>query len=86
MDYAMLALHPLQSTSDQEDAVLYAYISAATPTAVAPEQSASWAYPQPEWGDERDALTVVNTLLGRVHLSGRLDALSAGLKELCTWT
>jgi alpha-galactosidase len=77
MDYAMLAVHALQSTSDQQDPVRYAAIAAALPTAVTPEQGATWAYPQPEWDDETNAMTVVNTLLGRIHLSGRLDILSA---------
>lgn len=76
MDYAMLGVHTLQSTSDQEDPILYAAISAAIPTAVVPEQSASWAYPQPSWSDETNALTIANSILGRVHLSGRLDQLS----------
>jgi alpha-galactosidase len=76
LDYALLAIKSVQSTSDQQDYVRYAAISAAMPTAVAPEQSASWAYPQPDWTDEMIAFTVVNTLLGRVHLSGRLDLLN----------
>ncbi|KAL2812296.1 glycoside hydrolase superfamily [Aspergillus granulosus] len=76
MDYAMLATHALQSTSDQQDPDRYAAISAALPTAVTPEQGATWAYPQPEWDDETNAMTVVNSLLGRIHLSGRLDNLS----------
>lgn len=76
LDYGMLALHPVQSTSDQQDPILYAAIASAVLTAVTPEQSATWAYPQPNWGDETNALTVVNSLLGRVHLSGPLDKLS----------
>ncbi|KAL4937833.1 hypothetical protein BDV06DRAFT_226578 [Aspergillus oleicola] len=76
MDYAMLATHAIQSTSDQQDPDRYAAISAALPTAVTPEQGAVWVYPQPEWEDETNAFTVVNALLGRVHLSGRLDLLS----------
>ncbi|CAH0052000.1 unnamed protein product [Clonostachys solani] len=76
LDYAMLSVHPLQSTSDQQDPSLYAAIAAAMPAAVTPEQSASWAYPQPEWSDEINALTVINSLMGRVYLSGRLDKLS----------
>jgi alpha-galactosidase len=84
MEYAMLSVHPLQSTSDQQDPVLYAVIAAAVPTAVTPEQSATWAYPQPKWDDEINALTVVNTLLGRIHLSGRLDLLSEPQFELIT--
>lgn len=76
MDYAMLKTHPIQSTSDQQDPFLYAAIVAALPTAVAPEQSATWAYPQREWDDETNAFTLVNCLLGRIHLSGRLDHMS----------
>jgi len=82
MDYAMLSTHTLQSTSDQQDPVHYAVIAAAIPTAVLPEQSASWAYAQPDWSDEINALTVANSLLGRIHLSGRLDALSPAQLDL----
>ncbi|KAF4160052.1 hypothetical protein CNMCM6936_000783 [Aspergillus lentulus] len=75
MDYAMLAVHALQSSSDQQDPERYPAIASALPTAVTPEQGAIWAYPQPAWDDELNAMTVVNSLLGRVHLSGRLDLL-----------
>jgi alpha-galactosidase len=76
MEYAMLATHPIQSTSDQQDPVRYAAIAAAIPTAVTPEQGATWAYPQNNWSDEVNAMTVINSLLGRIHLSGTLDKLS----------
>ena len=82
MDYALLAVHPLQSTSDQEDPLKYAAVAASVSTAVTPEQSANWAYPQPGWSDELNALTVVNSLLGRVHLSGKLDDMSANQHKL----
>ncbi|KAK5049850.1 hypothetical protein LTR84_003968 [Exophiala bonariae] len=82
LDYAMLAVHPIQSTSDQQDPVRYSVVSAAIATAVTPEQSASWAYPQPEWTDEINALTVVNSLMGRVHLSGALHKLSDAQLDL----
>ncbi|KAF7592258.1 hypothetical protein BBP40_000460 [Aspergillus hancockii] len=82
MDYAMLAVHALQSSSDQQDPDRYAAIASALPTAVTPEQSATWAYPQPEWDDEINAMTVINTLLGRIHLSGRLDILKPHQFEL----
>ncbi|KAH3279266.1 hypothetical protein KXW55_009110 [Aspergillus fumigatus] len=75
MDYAMLAVHALQSSSDQQDPERYPAIASALPTAVTPEQGAIWAYPQPAWDGELNAMTVVNSLLGRVHLSGRLDLL-----------
>ncbi|KAJ4525133.1 hypothetical protein HRR83_000799 [Exophiala dermatitidis] len=84
LDYAMLGTHSLQSTSDQQDPVRYGSIAAAAPTAVTPEQSAVWAYPQPVWDDETNALTVVNSLLGRIHLSGRLDLLSPSQLDLIT--
>jgi alpha-galactosidase len=84
LDYAMLSIHPLQSTSDQQDPALYAAISAACPTAVLPEQSASWAYPQPEWSYELTALTVINSMLRRVYLSGRLDKLNSWQMDLVT--
>jgi alpha-galactosidase len=61
MDYAMLAVHKLRSTSDQQDALLYASIAAAAPTAVVDEQSVFWVYPQ-------ISLTIINTLLGRGSL------------------
>lgn len=76
LDYAMLTVHSIQSTSDQQEPKLYAPIAAACPTAVTPEQSATWAYPQPGWSDEVNALSVVNSMMGRVYLSGRVDQLS----------
>lgn len=82
MDYAMLSTHTLQSTSDQQYPHHYAVIAASAPTAVTPEQSATWAYPQGDWSDETNALTVVNSLLGRIHLSGRLDTMNQRQLEL----
>ncbi|RDW77845.1 hypothetical protein BP5796_05697 [Coleophoma crateriformis] len=82
LDYHMLATHSIQSTSDQQDSILYAAISAAVPTALTPEQSASWAYPQPDWSDDLIGFTMVNSLLGRAYLSGRVDLMSASQLEL----
>lgn len=45
MDYAMLALNSVQSTSDQTNYLKYPYISANAITAVTPEQGAVWSYP-----------------------------------------
>ena len=75
VDYSQLARMSLQSTSDQTDPLLYVPISAAAPASLAPEQSAVWAYPQPEWSADVNVITMVNALLGRIHLSGRLDVL-----------
>lgn len=76
MDGASLAVAQLQSTSDQQDFLRYAAIAAAAPTAVTPEQGAVWAYPQPEFTDDEIGFTLASALLGRVHLSGRLDRMT----------
>ncbi|MEV6303411.1 glycoside hydrolase family 36 protein [Actinoplanes sp. NPDC051861] len=77
MDYALLSRMQLQSTSDQQDWLRYPPIAAAAPLSVLPEQAASWAYPQPEMSDEQIAYALCTGLLGRMYLSGRLDAMSA---------
>lgn len=76
-DYAQLARLSIHSTSDQTDPVRYAAIAAAAPTGMTPEQAAVWAYPQPDNDNELNAFCMVNALLGRVHLSGRLDQMSS---------
>ena len=80
-DYSQLARHSIQSTSDQTDPERYVSIAAAAPSCVTPEQSAVWAYPQPEWTREVNELSMVNALLGRIHLSGRIDLLDADGRE-----
>ena len=55
----------LQSTSDQQDFLRYPAIAAAAPAAMAPEQAAVWAYPQPAWSDDEIAFTLCSALLGR---------------------
>ncbi|WP_245665913.1 glycoside hydrolase family 36 protein [Actinoplanes subtropicus] len=72
-DYALLARMQLQSTSDQQDHRLYPPIAVAAPLSIAPEQAASWAYPQPDMSDEEIAHTLCTGLLGRLYLSGHLD-------------
>jgi len=73
MEYGQLSHFTLQSTSDQLDPLRYASIAAGVASAVLPEQSATWAYPLPDNDDETNALCLVNAMLGRIHLSGRLD-------------
>ena len=82
MDYAMLARLQLQSTSDQQDFLRYPPITAAAPAAVTPEQAATWAYPQPGFSDREIAFTLCGALLGRVHLSGHIDQMSARQQRL----
>ncbi|GAA1647954.1 glycoside hydrolase family 36 protein [Actinoplanes couchii] len=76
-DYALLSRMHLQSTSDQQDFTRYPPIAVTAPLSILPEQAASWAYPQPEMSDEEIAFTMCTGLLGRLYLSGRLDAMSS---------
>ena len=76
MDYAMLSRLHLQSTSDQEDFLLYPAITSSAPASVLPEQAGNWAYPQPGMPAEHLAFTMVNGMLGRLYLSGHLDGMT----------
>jgi len=82
MDYALLARHSVQSLSDQTDYRKFAAISAASATAVTPEQAAAWAYPLAEGDEEEVIFNMVNCLLLRVHQSGHLAALAPARFEL----
>lgn len=75
MDYGMLCLHSLQSTSDQTDVINNSYIAANVASAVAPEQAGMWVYP---YEDEREHViyNMVNGLLLRPYLSGIVWTLS----------
>ena len=76
MDYAMLSRYSIQSTSDQEDYVRYATITANAPSAVTPEQAAVWSYPLTDGDCEEVVFNMVNALLLRIHQSGHLVNLS----------
>lgn len=76
MDYAMLSRYSIQSTSDQEDYVNYATISANAPSGLTPEQAAVWSYPLTEGDEEEVIFNMVNSLLLRIHQSGHLVNLS----------
>jgi alpha-galactosidase len=82
IDYALLSRFQLQSTSDQQDLLRYPPIAAAAPAAIAPEQAASWAYPQPSFTDDEIAFTLCGAMLGRIYLSGHLDHMSREQREL----
>ncbi len=68
-DYGILALHSLQSTSDQTDYIKNAYIGANVAAGVTPEQAGMWVYP---YEDDREHViwNVVNGLLLRPYMSG----------------
>ena len=77
MDYAMLAKHHVQSTSDQEDYRHTAIIAANAPTAVLPEQAAIWACSLESCDDEALNFIMANAMLSRIHLGGEIDKLSS---------
>jgi hypothetical protein len=82
MDYAMLSRLHMQSTSDQQDPVMYASIAAAAPASILPEQAGNWAYPLS--GSSRELMTfaLVNGILGRMYLSGYLNRMTADERAL----
>jgi alpha-galactosidase len=69
MDYGILALHSLQSTSDQTDYISNAYIATNVASAVTPEQAGMWVYP---YQDEHEHVifNMVNGILLRPYVSG----------------
>lgn len=75
-DYALLSRLDLQSTSDQQNPLLYPPIAAGALVGITPEQAANWAYPQPDMTDEEIVFTLCTGLAGRLYLSGRLHEMS----------
>ncbi len=83
MDYKTLSAYSLVSTSDQTDYRLYPYIAGNILAAVLPEQAAVWSYPVAsdccagtEVSDNRIAMNMINSFLGRMHLASHLDYLN----------
>ena len=89
MDYETLKHFSIVSTSDQTRDWLYPYIAGNILSAILPEQAAVWSYPvsgfneiptreqvQSEISLEKIALNMVNSMLGRIHLSSDLSLLS----------
>ncbi|MCG6567542.1 glycoside hydrolase family 36 protein [Tessaracoccus sp. ZS01] len=81
-DGALLSRLQLQSTSDQQDPLLYPPITASAPMSMLPEQAASWAYPQPGMSPEEAAFCLVTGLPGRFFLSGYLNNMTESELEL----
>lgn len=69
MDYGILELHSLQSTSDQTDYISNSYIAANVASAVTPEQAGMWVYPY-EDDAEHVIYNMVNGMLLRPYVSG----------------
>lgn len=75
MDYGMLRLLSLQSTSDQTDYIYNSYIAANIASAVTPEQAGMWVYPY-EDDEEHVIYNMVNAILLRPYMSGMVWKLS----------
>src|SRR6185503_16329451 len=71
-----------QSTSDQEDPLRYAPITAAAPAAVLPEQAGHWAYPISGTTREEFTFALVNGIPGRLYLSGHLNRMTPAELDL----
>ena len=82
MDYAMLSRLHLQSTSDQQNPLLYPPIAAAAPASVLPEQAGNWAYAQPGMTPPEAAFTLATGVLGRLYLAGRVDLMDDAQRAL----
>ncbi len=74
-DYMMLAQHQIQSCSDQEDYRKNPAITVGSMAAVLPEQLAVWSYPVKNSDAAAASFNMVNSMLCRIHLSGKLDSL-----------
>lgn len=81
MDYGMLKLLSLQSTSDQTDYIYNSYIAANVASAVTPEQAGMWVYPY-EDEEEHVIYNMVNGLLLRPYVSGMVWKLSDNSMKL----
>ena len=82
MDHKTLSTFSLMSTSDQIHYDKYPYIAGNILSAVLPEQAAVWSYPVTEdcsggdVSDDRIAMNMVNSFLGRMHLASHLERLN----------
>ena len=81
MDYGMLSLLSLQSTSDQTGYINNSYIAANVATAVTPEQAGMWVYPY-EDEEEHVIYNMVNGLLLRPYMSGQVWKMSDASLQL----
>nr|WP_301951861.1 glycoside hydrolase family 36 protein [Clavibacter michiganensis] len=74
-DAAMLRVLQMQSTSDQQDPLLYPMIAVGALAHILPEQAGNWAYPQPDMTDEMVVFTECTGLAGRLYQAGVLSGM-----------
>ncbi len=75
-DYGVLSHAQLQSSSDLDLYSQYSALSMGCSATVLPEQLAVWAYPTEPDDEEATIYNMVNALLCRIHLSGKLASLN----------
>jgi alpha-galactosidase len=75
-DFAMLSHLQLQSTSDQQDPVLYPAIAVGALVHILPEQAANWSFPQSTMPHEMIAFNMCTGLAGRLYQAGLLDRMT----------
>ncbi len=75
-DFAMLSRLQLQSTSDQQDPLLYPAIAVGALLHILPEQAANWAYPQATMTDEMISFTMCTGMAGRLYQAGLLNLMT----------
>ncbi|WP_168207290.1 glycoside hydrolase family 36 protein [Microlunatus elymi] len=81
-DFAMLSRLALQSTTDQQDPLLYPAIAAGALVHLLPEQAGNWAYPQAAMTDEMISFTMCTGLAGRIYQAGLIDRMSPAQEAL----
>ena len=72
MDYALLKMQSILSTTDQTDYRKNAVIAAAVPSLAAPEQCGVWSYPLEDGDREETICNMSAALLNRIQQSGHL--------------
>lgn len=83
-DYGILSHAQLQSSSDLEQYHMYSALAIGCSATMLPEQMAVWAYPVDSDDIEQTIYNMVNALLCRIHLSGKLADMSGMSKQLIT--
>ncbi|SDT06192.1 glycoside hydrolase family 36 protein [Actinoplanes derwentensis] len=76
-DPASGAVFPIQSLTDQQDFRAMPPIAAAAPLAITAEQAGIWASLDGSMNRDELVFSLVSAMLGRVHLAGRVDSLTA---------
>lgn len=81
-DYATLSTGHLQSVSDQEHKEINPYLASLCPISMLPEQCGMWSFPLPGDSENDVIMSMVNTLMLRPYIAGRLHLMDEKSREL----